>query len=54
MQVLEDYSMVKFVPLDVNDEEVIEQLLLTIDISMQYGEDLEVKDRFPEDVDPDQ
>ncbi|PAV86805.1 hypothetical protein WR25_04583 [Diploscapter pachys] len=32
--VLEDYSMVKFVPLDINDEEVIEQLLLTIDISM--------------------
>ena len=41
-QVLEDYSMVKFVPLNSDDEESIEQLLLVIDTTIQYGEDLEV------------
>ncbi|ETN78371.1 conserved hypothetical ATP binding protein, partial [Necator americanus] len=51
-QVLEDYSIVKFVPLNSDDEESIEQLLLVIDTTIQYGEDLEVKDRFPEEQDP--
>lgn len=47
---LDDYSLVKFVPLDIKDEESIADLLLTIDNSIQYGEDLEVKDRYPEEV----
>lgn len=34
--------MVKFVPLDRDDDESVEQLLLVIDTSIQYGEDLEV------------
>ncbi|CAB3401881.1 unnamed protein product [Caenorhabditis bovis] len=50
-QVLEDYSIVKFVPLNSEDEESIEQLLLTIDTCIQYGEDLEVKDNYPEERD---
>lgn len=53
-QVLEDYSIVKFVPLNCEDEESIDQLLLTIDTTIQYGEDLEVKDNFPEELDDDQ
>lgn len=51
-QVLEDYSIVKFVSLNSDDEESIEQLLLVIDTTIQYGEDLEVKDRYPEEQDP--
>ncbi|KAK6029543.1 Putative ATP binding protein [Ostertagia ostertagi] len=51
-QVLEDYSIVKFVALNSDDEESIEQLLLVIDTTIQYGEDLEVKDRYPEEQDP--
>uniref|UniRef100_A0A1I7WUY3 GPN-loop GTPase 3 n=1 Tax=Heterorhabditis bacteriophora TaxID=37862 RepID=A0A1I7WUY3_HETBA len=51
-QVLEDYSMVKFVPLNCEDDDSIEQLMLVIDTTIQYGEDLEVRDRFPEDEDP--
>ncbi|VDO32272.1 unnamed protein product [Haemonchus placei] len=51
-QVLEDYSIVKFVSLNCDDEESIEQLLLVIDTTIQYGEDLEVKDRYPEEQDP--
>ncbi|CAI4221073.1 unnamed protein product [Auanema sp. JU1783] len=52
-QVLEDYSIVKFVPLNVDDDESVEQLLLVIDTTIQYGEDLEVRDRYPEEIDED-
>ncbi|EPB71275.1 hypothetical protein ANCCEY_09639 [Ancylostoma ceylanicum] len=52
--VLEDYSIVKFVPLNSDDEESVEQLLLVIDTTIQYGEDLEVKDRYPEEQDPEE
>ncbi|VDM62201.1 unnamed protein product [Angiostrongylus costaricensis] len=50
-QVLEDYSIVKFVPLNSDDEESIEQLLLVIDTTIQYGENLDVKDKYPEEQD---
>ncbi|CAJ0597384.1 unnamed protein product [Cylicocyclus nassatus] len=53
-QVLEDYSMVKFVPLNCDEEESVEQLLLVIDTTIQYGEDLEVRDRYPEEQDPEE
>uniref|UniRef100_A0A0M3IW22 GPN-loop GTPase 3 n=1 Tax=Ascaris lumbricoides TaxID=6252 RepID=A0A0M3IW22_ASCLU len=49
--VLDDYSLVKFMPLNIEDEESIENLLLVIDNTIQYGEDLEVKDRYPEEMD---
>lgn len=51
--VLEDYSLVKFVPLDVEDEESVSNLLLLIDNAIQYGEDVEVHDRYPEEQDND-
>lgn len=44
----------KFVPLNCDDEESVEQLLLVIDTTIQYGEDLEVKDRYPEEQDPEE
>ncbi|VDK56561.1 unnamed protein product [Cylicostephanus goldi] len=53
-QVLEDYSIVKFVPLNCDEEESVEQLLLVIDTTIQYGEDLEVRDRYPEEEDPEE
>ncbi|CAD6188598.1 unnamed protein product [Caenorhabditis auriculariae] len=53
-QVLEDYSIVKFIPLNCEEEESIDQLLLTIDTTIQYGEDLETKDRYPDEMDPDE
>ncbi|KAL9181583.1 hypothetical protein ACHAXT_010388 [Thalassiosira profunda] len=40
---LDDYSMVGFVPLNINDEDSISHVLLTVDHSINYGEDLEVK-----------
>ena len=43
--VLDDYSLVKFFPLDITSEENITDLLVTIDNTIQYGEDEEVKTR---------
>ncbi|GMT20550.1 hypothetical protein PFISCL1PPCAC_11847 [Pristionchus fissidentatus] len=52
--VLDDYSMFRMVALDNTDEESIEDLLLMIDTTIQYGEDAEVHDRIPEEVDPEE
>lgn len=40
---LDDYTMVGFVPLNVNDEESIDHVLMTVDHAIQYGEDQEVR-----------
>ncbi|KNE70321.1 hypothetical protein AMAG_14464 [Allomyces macrogynus ATCC 38327] len=48
-QLIDSYSMVSFIPLDITDEESIGALLLQIDHAVQYGEDLEPeepKDEF--------
>ena len=54
-RVLEDYSLVKFRPLNIKDEESIIYLLFTIDKCIQYGEDLDVrvKDFDPPEPDDD-
>uniref|UniRef100_A0A915D6T3 GPN-loop GTPase 3 n=1 Tax=Ditylenchus dipsaci TaxID=166011 RepID=A0A915D6T3_9BILA len=49
--VLEDYSLVKFLPLNVEEEDTITELLMVIDNTIQYGEDVDVKDRYPEECD---
>ena len=43
-QLLDDYSMISFVPLNIRDEDSIDTLLAVVDASIQYGEDLEVRD----------
>jgi len=43
-KLIEDYSMVSFLPLDVTSEDSIELVLSTIDHAIQYGEDLEPKE----------
>jgi len=42
--VVDDYSLVRFLALDVSDEESISDLLTQIDLAIQYGEDLEPKE----------
>lgn len=42
-KVIEEYSLVKFMPLNIKVEESIGDLLLVIDNAIQYGEDLDVK-----------
>jgi len=51
--VLDDYSMVKYFPLDITNEENIADLFLMIDNIIQFGEDADVKivDHEPPDVD---
>ena len=41
---IDDYSLVKFYPLDITDEDSINDLLIQIDFTIQYGEDLEPKE----------
>jgi len=40
---LDDFSMVSFMPLDITDEESIDLVLMTVDHVIQYGEDSEVR-----------
>ena len=43
-RLLDDYSLVKFFPLDITNEENVQDLLIFVDM-VKYGEDLEVKTR---------
>jgi len=40
---LDDYSMVGFIPLNINEEDTIAHVLATVDHAINYGEDLEVR-----------
>lgn len=51
-EVIENYSLVRFIPLNIKDEENVENILLIIDNIIQYGEDAEVKTRDFEEPDP--
>lgn len=42
---IENYSLVRFLPLNIKDSESIEEILLEIDNAIQYGEDMDVKIR---------
>jgi GTPase SAR1 family protein len=42
-QLLDDYSMVSFVPLNIRNEDSIDHVLATVDHAIQYGEDAEVR-----------
>lgn len=44
-QIVEDYSLVRFYPLNIKDEENVADLLLTIDNMIQFGEEADVKTR---------
>lgn len=54
-QVIDDYGLIKFHPLDPSDEESIGDNLLIIDNVLQYGEDMDVKEpkEFDQDDDND-
>lgn len=51
-QLIEDFSLVRFHPLNIKDEENLADLLLTINNVIQYGEDADVKTKdfeYPDD-----
>ncbi len=41
---IDDYSLVKFCPLDITSEDTIGSLLYEIDNAIQYGEDQEPRE----------
>jgi hypothetical protein len=43
--VLDEFSLVSFIPLDISEEDSIGDVLLQIDMAIQFGEDAEVKVR---------
>ena len=40
---LDEYSMVSFIPMNINDEENIDHVLMHVDHTVQYGEDQKVR-----------
>jgi hypothetical protein len=42
-QLLDDYTMVSFLPLNIRDEDSIDHVLACVDATIQYGEDAEVR-----------
>lgn len=48
---LDEYSLVSFIPLDISDEDSIGEVLLQIDMAIQFGEDADVKIREIEGID---
>ena len=49
-QLLDDYSMVSFRPLDLSDFDSVSQMLYTIDCAVQFGEDSDVRTSRYEDM----
>ncbi|CEM00756.1 unnamed protein product [Vitrella brassicaformis CCMP3155] len=45
-ELLEDYSMVSFLTLNIQEPDSIDELMQHIDTNIQYGEDLETKGNF--------
>lgn len=52
-KLIEDYSLVRFTPLNIYDEENLSDVLLTIDNMIQFGEDKDVKTKDFEQGDDD-
>jgi 50S ribosomal subunit-associated GTPase HflX len=53
-QLIDDYSQVSFLPLDITDDESIAFVLAHADHCIQYGEDAEVHMKDEEEVDDDE
>jgi len=49
-QLLDDYSMVSFHPLDLSDDSSFLHVLYTIDSAVQFGEDADVRTSRYEDM----
>ena len=52
-KVLSDHSLVKYLPLDITDEDNISDLFMMIDNTIQFGEDADVKIADHEPLDND-
>ncbi|XP_077297027.1 GPN-loop GTPase 3 isoform X1 [Arctopsyche grandis] len=52
-RLIEDFSLVRFYPLNLQDDESVADILVTIDNIIQYGEDSDVKAKDIDEPDPD-
>ncbi|XP_071552883.1 GPN-loop GTPase 3-like isoform X1 [Panulirus ornatus] len=52
--VIEDFSLVRYVPLNIKSEESLMDVLIQTDFAVQYGEDLDVKTHDFEYPDPEE
>ncbi|CAI5503012.1 unnamed protein product [Closterium sp. Naga37s-1] len=50
-QLVDDYSLVNFLPLDISDEDSIQYVLSQVDNAIQFGEDADVKIKDEPDAD---
>lgn len=48
---LDDYSLVSFLPLDVKDEDTVAVVLMHADEALQFGENQEPQEHIPPDAD---
>jgi len=48
---IDDYSLTKFLPLDVSEEESLNDVLVAIDNAVQWGEDQEPRNEIPDEQD---
>ncbi|XP_066144811.1 GPN-loop GTPase 3 [Euwallacea fornicatus] len=53
-KIIEDYSLVRFIPLNLKNQENIGDVMITIDNVIQFGEDLDVKTKDFEEEEPDE
>jgi hypothetical protein len=51
LRLIEEFNLVSFIPLNIQDEESVEVTLAHIDHALQYGEDVEPKEPKDEDFD---
>lgn len=51
---LDQYSMVSFVPLDLTEEKSLADILLMVDMALQYEEEVDQNYEIPDDEDPEE
>lgn len=51
-RLIEDFSLVRFLPMNIQDEDSVTDVLVTIDNIIQFGEDADVKTKDFEEPDP--
>jgi hypothetical protein len=51
VNLIDEYNMVNFIPMNINDDDSIQYVLSLVDNAIQYGEDLEPKEVVDEDMD---
>ena len=54
VEVIDSFSMVRYIPLNINDEETQENIMMQIDNVVGFLEHQLPKENYPDEVDPDQ